>query len=108
VITDFTPYDDGAYSVAIAPDGKIVAAGLAGYNDPPPLTQPRFALVRYDADGTFDTTFGGDGKVTADLTPAFDSAWSVAIQADGSVVTSGSAGLFGGGRSTFAVLRYQP
>jgi uncharacterized delta-60 repeat protein len=103
VITNFTPYDDGAYSVAIDPVGKIVAAGLEGNNGP----APRFATVRYLADGTLDSTFGGDGKVSTDITPLFDSAWGVAVQADGSVVCSGVAGA-GGPHASFAVLRYQP
>jgi uncharacterized delta-60 repeat protein len=103
VITDVTPYDDLAYSVAIAPDGTIVAAGLAESYGP----APQVAVVRYEADGTLDATFGADGTVTTDPTPFFDSAWSVAVQADGSIVCSGSAGL-GGHRSTFAVMRYQP
>jgi uncharacterized delta-60 repeat protein len=103
VITNFTPYDDGAYSVAIDPDGKIVAAGVAGNNGP----APRFATVRYLADGTRDSTFGGDGKVSTDITPHFDSAWGVAVQSDGSVVCSGVAGA-GGPHASFAVVRYRP
>ena len=59
-----------AYSVAIDPDGKIVAAGQAGNGGP----APRFAAVRYLADGALDPTFGGDGKVSTDLTPHFDAA----------------------------------
>jgi uncharacterized delta-60 repeat protein len=103
VITNVTPYDDGAYSVAIDPVGRIVAAGKAG-NDGP---APRFATVRYLADGTLDAAFGGDGKITADVTPLGDTAWGVAVQADGSVVCSGVAGV-GGPHASFAVLRYQP
>ena len=63
--------------------------------------------VRYLADGTLDPTFGGDGKVTTDLTPSFDSAWGVAVQADGSVVCSGVSGA-GGSHASFAVVRYRP
>jgi uncharacterized delta-60 repeat protein len=103
VITNFSPYDDGAYSVAIDPDGRIVAAGLAGYGG----RAPRFATVRYLANGTRDTTFGGDGKISTDITPSFDSAWGVAVQPDGSVVCSGVAGA-GDPNPSFAVLRYQP
>lgn len=102
LITNFTPHDDGAYSVAIDPDGRIVAAGLAGNGGP----APRFATVRYLADGRRDTTFGGDGKVSTDITPYFDSVWGVAVQSDGSVVCSGVAGA-GGSHASFAVLRYQ-
>ena len=103
MITNLTPYDDGAYSVAIDAGGKIAAAGLAGNNGP----APRFATVRYLANGTLDSTFGGDGKVSKDITPHFDSVWGVAVQSDGSVVCSGVAGV-GGPRASFAVVRYQP
>src|SRR3954464_4883597 len=101
VLTNFTSGDDGAYSVAIAPDGRIVAAGGAGGGGggggAAGGAAPRFAVVRYLTDGTRDSTFGSHGKVTTDITPAFDSAWSVAVQADGSVVSSGVAGGGGGG-----------
>ncbi len=103
VITNFTPGDDGAYSMAIDPDGNIVAAGLAGNNTP----RPRFAVARYLTDGTLDGTFGGDGKVTTDITPRFDSAWGVAVQTDGSIVCSGVAGS-GGSHASLAVVRYRP
>jgi len=102
-VTNFTPYDDGAYSVAIDPTGKIVLAGLAGNNG----EAPRFAIARYLTDGALDATFGGDGKVTTDVTAHFDSAWGVAIQADGSVVCSGVAGT-GGAHPSIAVVRYKP
>jgi uncharacterized delta-60 repeat protein len=102
VITNLTSDDDEAYSVAIAPDGKIVAAGWAG-NDG---QASRPGVVRYLVDGTPDTTFGGDGIVTTHVSPGFDSAYGVAVQPDGSVVASGNADA--GGDPAFAVLRYQP
>jgi len=101
VVTNFTPFDDGAYSVALDPDGNIVAAGLAGNNGP----APRFAVARYLTNGTLDDTFGGDGKVTTDISPHFDSAWSVATQTDGSIVCSGVAGA-GGRHPALSVVRY--
>lgn len=103
VITNVTPHADGAYGVAIDPDGRIVAAGTAGDGGP----APRFGTVRYLADGALDATFGGDGKVSTDLTPRFDSAWAVALQADGSVVCSGVSGA-GGSHASFGVVQYQP
>ena len=52
--------NDFACSVAIQSDGKIVAAGqYNGSNDD-------FALVRYNTDGSLDTNFDSDGKVTTD------------------------------------------
>ena len=51
------------------PDGKIVVAGysLNGSNDD-------FALVRYNADGSLDTTFGGAGKVITPVGSSHDHA----------------------------------
>src|SRR4030095_15235909 len=49
--------DDTAQAVVIQPDGKIVAAGNsdASTSDNP---AHRFALVRYNSNGTLDSTFG--------------------------------------------------
>ena len=49
-----------------------------------------FTLVRYNTDGSLDTSFGGTGKVTTDF-GSDDSAASVAIQADGKIVAAGSS-----------------
>ena len=73
-----------AFSVAIQSDGKIVAAGYSnnGSNDD-------FALVRYNTDGSLDTNFDSDGKVTTAIGSGNDYACSVAIQSDGKIVAAG-------------------
>ena len=93
VETNFTPWDDHANGVAIQIDGKIVAVGVGN---------SKFALARYNPDGTPDTSFDGDGKV---LTYPVGGATGVAIQADGKIVAAGE-GSFGG--QLFAVARYNP
>ena len=51
-----------ATSVAVAPDGKILVAGSV---QPSAFSSASdFALVRYNADGSLDTTFGTGGIVT--------------------------------------------
>ena len=50
---------DQAWSVAIQSDGKIVAAGYSNNG-----SNGDFALVRYNTDGSLDTNFDSDGKVT--------------------------------------------
>jgi uncharacterized delta-60 repeat protein len=92
LLTNFTTGFDQAFAVAIQPDGKIVAANFR-----------RFALTRYNPDGTLDPTFGGDGKVTTNFTAGDDYANGVAIQADGRMVAAGRAGGSGG---RFALARY--
>src|SRR5688572_23297562 len=68
-----------AYDAAVQADGKIIVVGAADYaalND--------FAVVRYNTDGSLDTTFDGDGKVSTDFNH-YDEAKSVKIQPDGKI-----------------------
>jgi len=51
----FPGANDVARAAAIQSDGKIIAAGTDG-ND--------FMLVRYNSNGTVDTTFGSSGRVS--------------------------------------------
>ena len=98
-----TPFTGGgaARAVAVQANGKIVVAGVAGDRIVGEVRQGRFALARYTPQGTLDTTFGGDGKVTTDFTNGFDSANGVAIQANGKIVAAGGAS-----ESRFALARY--
>jgi uncharacterized delta-60 repeat protein len=92
------------WGVAIQPNGRIVVAGVAGSC---PTCNSRFALARYELDGSLDATFGGDGKVTTDLTRRSDPAYDVTLQADGKIVVAGDAGEFvGPNPGTFALARY--
>ena len=99
VTTNFTPSGDQAYAVVLTTGGKIVAIGGAGDGG----ANPAFALVRYNADGSRDRTFGGDGKVTTNFTSGFDAAFAAA-KANGKIVAVGGAGGVGGHR--FALARY--
>ena len=90
---------DSANAVAIQGDGKIVAAGETAAGD------GRFALVRYNPNGSLDPSFGGDGKVVTDIGGGDDGANAVAIQPDGKIVAAGNTA-FGGGN--FGVARYHP
>jgi uncharacterized delta-60 repeat protein len=96
-----------AFGVAVQTDGKIVVSGesLARLNADGTLNT-MFTVVRYHYDGTLDSTFGGNGKVTTDFTPGSDANNAVAIQADGKIVVSGGAG--SGSDSRFALARYDP
>jgi uncharacterized delta-60 repeat protein len=87
--------------MAIAPDGKIVIVGGNGFG----LPNENFALARYNTDGSLDTSFGGDGKVTTSLTGRPDVAFGVALQPDGKIVAAGGVGL-GAGNPKFGLARY--
>jgi uncharacterized delta-60 repeat protein len=91
--------NDYAYSVAIQPDGKIVMAGssiVSWIND--------FALARYNTDGSLDTSFDTDGKVTTNIGTSDDFAHSVAIQSNGKIVAAGLS--YNGSNFDFALARY--
>ena len=76
--------DDEAYSVAVQPDGKIIVAGISSDND------DDFAVVRYNPNGSLDTTFDTDGKVTTNFGNNFqDQAYSIALQTDGKIIVAG-------------------
>lgn len=98
--------DEYATTVAVQPDGRIVAAGYFGATSPTTgAFHGDFAIVRYNVDGTLDTTFDGDGKATTDIgSSTIDLASDVAIQPDGRIVAGGTGGPRGA--LDFAVVRY--
>jgi uncharacterized delta-60 repeat protein len=82
VLTDFGRDETASAGLALQPDGKIVAAGSSGYH--------AFALARYDADGSLDSSFGSDGKVLTDFgSESFPRAFAVALQPDRRIVVAG-------------------
>lgn len=82
VITDFNGNGDGAYDLALQPDGRAVAVGLASTD---------FGVARYNVDGSLDTGFGTGGRKTTDM-GFFDVANAVALQPDGKIVAYGNYG----------------
>lgn len=98
VVTAYGSSNVAADSVAIQSDGKIVVAGQT-YNG----SNNDFALVRYNADGSLDTTFNGTGKVTTDIGNGQNNGNSVAIQSDGKIVVAGTTE----GAADITIVRYR-
>src|SRR6056297_1957047 len=84
VTTNLSTGRDYGYSVVVQPDGKIL---MAGYIDPP--SGYEFAIVRYNKDGTLDSTFDNDGIVTTDFASGYDEIRDMALQDDGKIVVAG-------------------
>jgi uncharacterized delta-60 repeat protein len=82
VRTAFSSTTAQATAVALQADGKIVAAGPLGED-------AGFALARYNADGSLDTTFGKGGRVITKVGLG-GVAFALAIQPDGKLVAAGS------------------
>ena len=87
----------GATAVVLQPDGKIVAAGSSSNG-----SNYDFALVRYNSDGSLDSTLHSTGTVTTSI-GTNSGATAVAIQPDGKIVAVGSSS---DGSWSFALARY--
>jgi uncharacterized delta-60 repeat protein len=105
VHTDFANnFSDFGQDLAIQTDGRIVVAGYTnsatgGTND--------FGVLRYNTDGSLDTSFGVAGKVTTDFGGNHDYGNDVALQTDGKIVVAGQG--FGPNNTTgsdFVMARY--
>jgi uncharacterized delta-60 repeat protein len=89
VTTDFLGGGDYAAAVAVQPDGKIVVAGSVS----PPFEgegegEGGVGLARYNADGSLDTSFSGDGKaVVVDIGGGLG--MGLVLQPDGRLVIAG-------------------
>ena len=102
--TDIQGTDDGGYAMAIQTDGRIV---VGGYAVDLANGDKEFALVRYNYDGSLDTTFNGTGKVVTDFNGTSDRIWGLALQTDGKIVAVGEtvSAVFPG-TNDIAVARY--
>src|SRR4030095_4249021 len=79
--------DDEAFAVAAQADGKLVVVGTSRG------AQTIFEVMRYNSDGSLDTTFGGlgIGKIRLFTFQSGFIARAVKIQTDGKMVIAGTA-----------------
>lgn len=81
-----TTYWSSINFLAVQADGKIVGAGY--YSDSTNFNSTDIAILRFNADGTSDTTFGNGGKVFIQLSNYLNFAEAIAIQTDGKIVVA--------------------
>ena len=101
--------------LAVQPDLKTVAVGLEATSSTTGVYQHSLALVRYNSNGSLDSSFGSGGEVvvsTGSLRSSFTlHSASVAIQPDGKIVVATNTATASGGPMTSAdmlVLRFNP
>ncbi len=100
VITPIGANDDLASALSIQQDGKILVVGGSGDN----MNVQAWAIVRYLANGTIDSSFATNGKLITHLgslisyigniyygTYAFEMAKSIAFQPDGKIIIAGDS-----------------
>ena len=81
---------ESAAGLLILPDGKIM---ISGSIDLPSSYDTSFALLRYNSDGSVDSTFGNGGIVTTNVGTDDDQAYAIALQSDGKIVAAGRRGI---------------
>lgn len=87
VVTDLGGADIGL-AAAVQSDGKLLVGGATGQA---PTFEGNTALVRYNTDGTLDSTFGTAGVVINDF--GGDEEWSgLAVLKSGKILASGFTG----------------
>lgn len=80
--------DNYVMAAAVQSDGKII---LAGYGDSGGFTLNDFILVRLNANGTLDNTFGNNGIVITDVnTNSNDELKALCLQNDGKILAAGT------------------
>lgn len=103
VVTADVASPSGAESVAVQPDGKLVVAGGA-FNG----SVGGFAVVRYNANGTLDGSFGSGGKSLTTIGPYYAGAHALALQQDGKIVAAGYSYTGTSNYYIIALARYSP
>lgn len=78
-------FDHENWSLAMQPDGKIVAGGSCRDGN-----ETDFCAARYNINGSLDANFGIGGRAITSLTPDVDTAFDLAIQADGKIIMGGT------------------
>ncbi|MFZ7123510.1 MAG: hypothetical protein ACO1HA_07210 [Bacteroidota bacterium] len=92
---------DVAYDMVLQPDGKPLLAGTSGGFF---MDDRDFLLVRYNADGSLDTDFDGDGYSVTTVAASFDEANGICLQADGKILAAGKGNT--GSNNDVAVMRF--
>ena len=91
--------NNSANAIALQPDGKIVVAGSVS-----PGEARNFSLLRFNQDGSLDTSFNGEGALITSVSLGDDEALALGILADGRIVAGGYS--FNGKNRDFALVCY--
>lgn len=91
VSVDFYGGNDNAKCVALQPDGKILVGGSCQQSSS--NNNSNLAIIRLNANGTLDNSFGTGGKYSLDVDGyAFDELYDLTLQSDGKIVAVGRGG----------------
>lgn len=87
-------------AVVVQPDGKILTAGAAVAD------KSDFFVVRHNADGSLDQSFGQGGTVVTAVSSGDDFASAMSLQPNGQIIVAGDTKI--NGNYQMALVRYNP
>ncbi len=93
---------DYGHSLALQNDGKIIVTGRTYANG----NYMDIALLRFNPDGSLDSTISITGKITTDFYGYNDEGYATIIQNDGKIIVVGTGVSANSKGNDFAVLRY--
>jgi uncharacterized delta-60 repeat protein len=93
-----------AAEVVIQTDGKIVVVGSVALSS----ADVNPVIVRYNSDGSLDTSFGESGIVKTPISPGRDYFFAAALQPDGKIVAVGRTAPLEFSNESFLAVRYNP
>lgn len=76
-------------SIAIQPDGKIVAGGTAHNYSTDLFLDSSYAIVRFKMDGSIDSLFGNNGITTVKMSDGTGELKKLLIKSDGKILSAG-------------------
>ncbi len=92
--------NDAPRTMLQQPDGRILLGGFIVQND-----EQRFAIARFQADGSLDESFGNAGKMIYPFTSDRSTLYHLALQADGKIIAAGLAKETPGGPTRSVIAR---
>lgn len=107
-LIDFVDFNTEGLALTVQPDGKILVGGWASHDLPNNLPK-RSIVVRYQANGARDPSFGANGVVTVPLSALSSTVNDLILQPDGKIVGAGYATPSDvTGKTDFAAFRLLP
>jgi len=92
VVYQTSSYDNGHYQMCLQPDGKILVVGP--YQNVYSSSSVQYiGVIRYNTDGSLDTTFGTEGVAETSLLSDFGYSSDILIQSDGKILVAGYGGV---------------
>ena len=105
--TSFFGFGDHIKVLAIDQANRIVAAGKTyTANSNCGVYYLDFAVARFTQNGTLDSSFSGDGRVSTDWDNGFNAVDGLLLQMDGKIVITGSNSYSDTNAESFAIVRY--